>query len=324
MSKINRREFIKTTTAAAVGSGASLAFAGKDSPFDAKGLPTVSLGKTGVRVPRYALGLGSRFCSVQEEDKGLEILNYALDHGLYYWDTAATYQSGDVVSEERLGKLLKTRRKEVFLATKVREREPDKAKAQIERSLQRMQTDHLDLLQVHLIRSLEDVEDIGKKGGVYDILQSLKEQGVVKHIGFTGHLSAEAMKKAADQYDFDTMLIALNHHQKGEQKFEQQAVPAAAEKGMGVLVMKVIRPRETVENLNPRNLVRYALSLDFVHSAVIGTDSLKVMKENIELIKKFKPMDEKEMQEIRAVLAPFYRHENLDWMSPGYVDGRLV
>jgi len=323
---ITRRDFIKGV----VGASAAITITGdlvakeKIAAFDAKGLPTRILGKTGERVPIMAIGTGSRFCSVKVEDQALEILTYALDHGLYYWDTAHDYTYGEIASESRLGKILKDRRKEVFLSTKVGARDPDEAKRHIEESLKRLQTDYLDILKIHLIRSMEDVEVIGKKGGLVDILHRLCEEGVARHIGFTGHLSAAAMKAAAERYDFETMLIALNHYSKGQEKFEEHAVPYAAQKGMGVIVMKVIRPRETVKNLRVEDLIRYALSLEHVNAAVIGTDSLEVLKQNIDLIKNFQPMTEQEMIRIRTALTPFYRHERLEWMHERYRDGYWV
>ncbi len=323
---ITRRDFIKGV----VGASAAISITGdlvaqeKTTPFDAKGLPTRILGKTGERVPIMAIGTGSRFCAVKDEDKASEILTYALDNGLYYWDTAHDYAYGDVISEVRLGKILKDRRQEVFLSTKVGARDPDEAKRHIEESLRRLQTDHLDILKVHLIRSLDDVEVIGKKGGLVDILYRLREEGVARHIGFTGHLSAAAMKAAAERYDFETMLIALNHYSKGQEKFEEHAVPYAARKGMGVIVMKAIRPRETVKSIQAKDLIRYALSLEHVNAAVIGTDSIEVLKQNIELIKTFQPMTEQEMIHIRTALAPFYRHPKLEWMHERYRDGYWV
>ena len=323
---ITRRDFIKGV----VGASAAISITGdlvaqeKTTAFDAKGLPTRMLGKTGERVPIMAIGTGSRFCAVQDENKAMEILSYALDHGLYYWDTAHDYTNGEIVSESRLGKILKDRRKEVFLSTKVAARDPEEAKRHIEESLRRLQTDYFDILKIHLIRSLEDVEEIGKKGGLVEILYRLREEGVARHIGITGHLSAVAMKAAAERYNFDTMLIALNHYSKGQEKFEEHAVPYAAQKGMGVIVMKAIRPRETVKSLQVKDLIRYALSLEHVNAAVIGTDSMEVLKQNIELIKNFRPMSEQEMIQIRSALAPFYRHEKLEWMHEPYRDGYWV
>ena len=261
--------------------------------------------------------------AIQDEDQALELLEYALDQGLYYWDTAANYGNSQISSEERIGKLLKNRRKEVFLATKVGQRDGESAKRSIERSMKRLQTDYIDLLQVHAIKSVEDVENLGKKGNVLEVLQKYKEEGAIAHIGFSGHTSAEAMKKAAEMYDFDTMLIAMNHQRQG-QTFEQQAVPAAGSKGMGILAMKVIRPRETIKNLNPKELISYALSLENISAAVIGIDSLAVLKDNIDLIQNFQSLSAAKMEEIRVSLTPFYKHEKLVWMEPGYEDGFVL
>jgi aryl-alcohol dehydrogenase-like predicted oxidoreductase len=323
---ISRREFIKDTAqvTAAMTVGSKVIFAQSSSKYNAKGLPTTVLGKTGVTVPRIAIGTGSRYMAVQDEDKAMEILNHALDNGLYYWDTASTYRRDELYSEQRLGKILKDRRKEVFLATKVQEREPEEAKKIIERSFNRLQTDYIDIFQIHNIQSVDDVKKATEKGGVFDILRKYKEQGSIGNIGFTGHTSAEAMKFAAVNFDFDTMLIALNHYQPGKQKFEEEAVPAAAKKGLGVMIIKVIRPRETVQGIESRDLVRYALSLPEVNVAVIGTDSMEVLKANISILKNFKKMDAEEMQKMRMALAPVYRHERLVWMQPGYEDGHFV
>jgi hypothetical protein len=119
------------------------------------------------------------------------------------------------------------------------------------------------------------------------------------------------------------MMIALNHQvPSGEEKFEELPVPFAANKGMGVVAMKVIRPRETVEGLAASDLVKYALSLEHFNLANIGYDNLEVLKENLAILKEFKPLDEQKMDDLRIALSPFYRHENLPWMEPGYIDGR--
>lgn len=322
---ITRRKFIKTTAAVSAGIAASsgLAFAGKKVAFDAKGLPTRKLGKTNIEIPIMIVGTGSRFMATNT-DKGLEILEYALDNGLFYWDTAASYKNDKEFSEERLGIILKNRRKEVFLATKVHERKADDAKKIIEESLNRLQTDYIDLLQVHSVKDEEDVLSFNADDGVLPVIHEYQKQGIVKHIGFTGHTSAKAMKLAAEKYNFDTMLIAMNHQAKGAQQFEEQAVPAAGNKGMGVLAMKVIRPRETVEGLNPSEMIRYALTLDHITSAVVGTDSMNVLKENLDTIRNFKPLPQEKMDELHVKLSPFYKHKNLAWMQPGYVDGQLA
>lgn len=321
---MNRRTFVRTTVsgAAAISFAPSFAATGMKNKFDPKGLPTRALGKTGVQVPLMGFGCGSRWMSVQDDDQALGLLEHALDNGLYYWDTAASYGNDNISSEERIGKILPGVREKVFLVTKVDKRGADEARASIERSLKRLKTDYIDLLHVHSIASVEDAESLGEKDQVLEVLHDFRDQGVVKHIGFTGHTSAEGMKRAAELYDFEAMMIAMNHQVKsGEQKFEELAVPYAAGKGMGVVAMKVIRPRESVQGLDPEMLVRYALSSDHFSIANIGIDGMEVLEKNLSTIRKFKPLDDNQMEDVRASLDPFFRHRNVAWMQPGYFDG---
>ncbi len=326
---MDRRDFLKKCLTATAGIGAlssgtlraSYTAQAAGFAYDAKGLPTRALGRTGVKVPIIGFGAGSRFLRVQDLDQSLELLTYALDHGLYYWDTAHNYTSEKLVSEERLGLILKNRRREVFLATKLEERTYDGAMKQLELSLKRLQTDRLDICQVHSVESLEDVDKIGAKGGVLEALHKLKEQKVARFIGFSGHADAEAMTAMVNRHDFDTMLIALNHMADRKGDFEKGAIPAAAKKKMGVMVIKVIRPRETVEGIVPEELIRYAFSLEHVNSAVIGHDSLDVLKKNIELAKNFEKMKAAEMTNLETRLQPFFEGRDLPWLRPGYTDG---
>lgn len=345
-SNYSRRKFIKGT----LGTGLLVAGSGllpscnlfrmsskSDSVYDAKGLPTVILGKTGVRVPRMVLGLGSRFCHILTEEEASNMLNYALDHGLYYWDTARAYDSSMpaapgkaknpklIFSEERIGSVVNSRRKEIFLSSKISSRNPDEAMRLFENSLKRLQTDHLDQLMIHDVQSMADVAKLSEKGNLIDILHKLKEQGVTRFIGFSGHTNADAMTAMADRGDFDSMLIAANHWNPGNlQPRQQMAIPAAKAKNMGVILMKVVRPRETIAGLNPVDLIKYALSLKGPDVVVIGMDSIAVVESNLEIIRNFKPMDEARMKELAQELTPFYNHENLPWMQAGYTDGNYA
>ncbi len=329
MSKIRleRREFLKTI--AAVAAAGSLPWGGRlhsrtkarVREFDPKGLPTIKLGRTGVAVPRIGLGLGSRFCAVADPDQAQAILRAGLDHGFFYWDTAYSYRNKDIISEERLGRVLKDRRRDVFLATKHEARTYDGIMREFEESLKRLQTDYIDLYQAHLIQSMEDAGNLGIKGGVVETLRKLKDQKAVRFIGFTGHLDAAAMAEAARRYDFDTMLIALNHYQERKGDMERGAVPAAAAKNMGVMIIKAIRPRETVKEFPVADLIRYGLSLPLVHAAVIGTDSVEVVQMNAALLKNFQPLSPEEMKRLSVELEPFFAGRRLPWMDPGYRDG---
>jgi predicted aldo/keto reductase-like oxidoreductase len=320
-----RRRFLKTTFSAGVAiAGAQMAFSKVKNPYDPKGLPTSVLGKTGVVIPRIAIGLGSRFLTIKTLDEALEMCNYALDNGLYYWDTAHTYVNNETkaVSEERLGHIVKDRRKEIFLSTKIAARDTEGAKAQIELSLKRLQTDHLDIMKIHAVESPEEVENICKTGGLLDLFSKMKEEGVTRFIGFSGHGNAQALKMMVDTGRFDSMLFAMNHYYDVARGDRQGIlIPAAKQRGMGVMLMKTVRPKETIKDLDPKELVRFALSLEGPSGIAVGMDSKKVVDSNLDLMRNFKPMSQDEKLKYAMILAPYFRHENLDWMKKGYHDG---
>ncbi len=335
-NNISRRKFIKQS----VGMGA-LMFGGSQilsscstlfrtttssSHYDLKGLPSVILGKTGIRIPRIALGLGSRFCNIVDPDESTRILNYALDNGLYYWDTAWVYENTKlgIVSEERLGETVNKRRNEIFLSTKVTSRNPDEAMRQIETSLKRLKTDHVDMLMIHDVQNDADVARLSEKGGLIDILHKMKDQKITRFIGFSGHTEANALNTMAGRGDFDNMLMAMNHWNGYKQNRQELVIPTAKEKGMGVILMKVVRPKESIKGLDANELVRFALSLKGPDGIVLGMESMEVVKANIENLRNFKPMDDERMKTLAMELTPFYNHENLPWMANGYRDGNWV
>jgi len=332
--RFSRRRFIDRTIKAGIAvAGAQYAFSEADGSnqgfireqnrYDPKGLPTVILGKTGVAVPRMAIGLGSRFLTISTLGEAIEMCNYALDNGLCYWDTAHSYVNNETgaVSEERLGHIVKTRRNEIFLSTKISSRNPDEAKSQIELSLKRLQTDHLDMMKIHSVESAEDVNAIIKKGGVLDLFETMKKQGVTRFIGFSGHSNAEALKSLADTGRFDSMLFAMNHYGNDKDDRQGLVIPAAQKKGMGIMLMKTIRPKETIAGMDPNELVRFALSLKGPSGIIVGMDSKKVVDANLKILRNFKPMTEAEIAIFRLRLNPYFSHQNLEWMRSGYRDG---
>ncbi|MBN2667468.1 MAG: aldo/keto reductase [Bacteroidales bacterium] len=335
-SNYSRRKFIKTSVGAGVAiAGTQVGFSDlihreeirKDASnqYDAKGLPTSVLGNTGVVIPRIAIGLGSRFLTIKTLAEALEMCNYALDNGLYYWDTAHSYVNSETgaISEERLGHIIKTRRNEIFLSTKIASREPEQAKLEIEESLKRLQTDHVDMLKIHAVESVEEANNICRKGGILDVISSYKETGITRFIGFSGHGNAMALKTMVNTGRFDSMLFAMNHYTTGQDR-QGDLIPAARERGMGIMLMKTIRPKETIQGINPEDLVRYGLSLDGPSGIVVGMDSKKVVDSNLKILRNFNPMDKDEMQKLASLLAPYFRHENLEWMKKGYRDGLVA
>lgn len=332
--KFSRRKFIKRTlVAGAAIATTKLGFAGESvsagndtqakSQYDPKGLPTAMLGKTGVTIPRLAIGLGSRFLNIPKLDEALEMCNYALDNGLYYWDTAHSYvnETTGAISEERIGHIIKDRRKEIFLSTKIEERDPEKAKQEIELSLKRLQTDHLDMLKIHSIESPEDVKNICRSGGMLDLFMKMKSQGVTRFIGFSGHGDAAALRAMIETGSFDSMLFAMNHWDTTKGDRQGLLIPAAKQKGMGVMLMKSVRPKETIQGITASELVRFALSLDGPDGIIVGMDSKKVVDSNLYLLRNFRVMDPDQKLQYATLLAPYFRHENLPWMQTGYRDG---
>ncbi len=342
MKKISRRDFLRASAVMASGlmlsSEEALARKVETSDsvktlsnknkciYDAKDLPTVVLGKTGVTIPRMAFGLGSRFCTIKSEEEADNILRKALDSGLYYWDTASVYSNADgkIISESRIGNVVKENRNRIFLSTKISNRDPYEAMRSIELSMRRMETDHFDILMIHDVHSLEDNKKILEKGGLLDILYRMKEEKVARFIGFSGHADPRALTDMAEKGNFDTMLFAMNHWPGGKGNLsdrQEQVIPVAQRKNMGIMLMKVIRPLDTIKELNADELVRYVLSLDGPHGITVGMDSMKVLESNLRILKEFKPMSSLEMKRVEMALTPFFHHENLPWMNEDYFDG---
>jgi len=304
----SRRRFLE---GAAIG---SLAPAVSAAATDGKGtLPTRVLGRTGVNVSILAFGGGSRFMAYTE-DQAVEAVNHAIDLGINYIDTAAQYGVGQ--GERRIGKVMKTRRKEVFLATKVDQRQGDKAMPVIEACLKRLQTDHLDLLHIHMLTTAQDLAAIEAKDGVLNTLLKMRDQKVTRFIGITCHHDPTILKTALERHDFDCTQMALNAalvgmkplgghmaiNEKMKPSFQSIALPVANKKNLGVIAMKVLAADGLTGQATTEQLLTYSLSLP-VATAVVGMSNLKMIEENTHIASNFKPMPADEMESLSAKLS---------------------
>ncbi len=299
---ISRRKFIETT---ALGGLALPAFAAQTP------LPTRVLGRTGARVSILAFGSGSRFLAYTVE-KGEEALNRALDLGITYVDTAQNYGSGE--SETRVGRVMKTRRKEVFLATKVTDRKYDDAMRTVEASLKRLQTDHVDLLHIHSLTNERDLA--AAEAGALKVLYKMRDQKVARAIGVTSHTDPVVLKTALERHDFDCTQMALNAglagnagnpdgtiwNRKPEISFQSVALPVAKRKNMGVIAMKVFAQEKLLGEAPVEKLLLYSMSLP-VTAAVVGMPKLEYIEANIRVAKNFKPLPEAEMRELSQTIS---------------------
>jgi aryl-alcohol dehydrogenase-like predicted oxidoreductase len=279
-------------------------------------IPQRQLGKTGVSVPILAVGGGSAFMAMSDEEAE-RFLWRALELGLTYWDTAHSYGNGG--SETRMGRVLKTERKRVFLATKTAARTYDEAMRQVELSLKRLQTDRIDLIQMHNWQTNDDPVAIGKKDGVLTALRKLRDEKVVRFIGLTGHTTPEGMRKVLELYDdIDTVLMPINPAQPD---FETTIVPIAQKKGVAVLAMKVTGRRSLLGKTEATELLRYAWSAP-IATAVVGMTGIKILEADFQLALQFEPMSEPERVKLRQRMVSMRNH--LPYLAAHYRDGQIV
>ncbi|MCX7967611.1 MAG: aldo/keto reductase [Armatimonadetes bacterium] len=218
-----------------------------------------------------------------------------------------------------MGRILKTERAKVFLATKTADRTYDGAMRQIELSLKRLQTDRIDLIQMHDWRPNDDPVAIGRKDGVLTALRKLRDEKVVRFIGLTGHTTAEGMRKVLELYDdIDTVLMPVNPAQP---EFEEQIIPVAKKKGIAVLALKVLGRASLLKRADASTLIRYAWSAP-ISVAVIGMTGLTILETNYQLALSFEPMDETERKNLRQKLRAMREH--LPYLAADYRDGHVV
>src|SRR5450755_2956141 len=218
-SSDSRRSFLKASglmTAAVFGSAALPDVAkGQTSalPFNSattNAMPTRNLGKTGYKVGIFSLGGQAAIEKANNEAVAVPIIDKALDLGVNYIDTSSIYGGPERWSEQYVGKVMAHRRNEAFLATKTKERTRDGSLRMIEKSLQLLNTDHVDLWQLHDIGLPEDVDAIFAKGGAMEALIEMHEQKVVRFLGVTGHYRPDALIDAVNRHPFDCILMAMN------------------------------------------------------------------------------------------------------------------
>jgi predicted aldo/keto reductase-like oxidoreductase len=294
---ISRRDFIGTAALGAVATPL----------ISASGMPMRVFGRTNAQVSILAFGGGSRFVGYEEE-KGIEVLNHALDLGINYIDTADSYGSKGE-SQIRIGKVLKARgRQGIWLASKVGPRKYDDFMRTVDISLKRLQVDHVDLLHVHALMGPDDLEAISAKDGAYAAAVKAKEQKMARFIGITCHAFPDVLKDALERHDFDCTQMALTAAMRGQVKgatssFETTALPVALQKKMGVTAMKIFAQDALVGQAPPEKLIQYSMTLP-VAATVIGMPKPEYLESNVKVAKAFKPMPLEEMRRMSGELAP--------------------
>jgi uncharacterized protein len=264
-------------------------------------VPKKALGHTGVQVSAMGLG-GYHLGSAETDQAAVEIVAKALDHGVSFFDNAWEYHDG--LSEERVGKALRGKRDKAFVMTKVCTHGRDKkvAMRMLEESLRRLQTDHLDLWQIHEVVYDNDPDLIFAPDSVAEALMAAKQQGKVRFVGFTGHKDPEIhLKMLAHDFPFDTVQMPLNCCDATFRSFETHVLPEANRRGIAVLGMKSLGGSgELVRHgaVTPEQGLRYAMSLP-VATTISGVDTMEVLDQNLRVAVNFEPLDAAAMQALR-------------------------
>jgi uncharacterized protein len=265
-------------------------------------IPLRDFGKTGVKISALGLG-GHHLGGAKDEKTAIEIVHRALDGGITFYDNAWEYYRGK--TESWLGFGLKGRRDKAFIMTKVctHGRDGSLAMQMLEQSLRRLQTDHLDLWQVHGVVFQNDPELFIRPGGAAEALLKAKQQGKVRFVGFTGHKDPDVhLAMLNTGFPFDSVQMPLNAFDATYfMSFEQKVLPVLNQRGIAPLGMKPISGHgDPVQMgvLTAREALRYAMSLP-VACTISGVEEMHILEQNLEIAQNFVPMTPAEMQALR-------------------------
>ncbi|WP_299406886.1 aldo/keto reductase [Acaryochloris sp. IP29b_bin.148] len=299
--KTQRRTFLASSLAAAGGLLGSLMLhqdrrsASRPEPSPPKNspLPKRVLGKTGVKLPILGLGGAGQTPLSQpgSEKQAVEMIQEAWNLGIRYFDTAASYGP----SEDYLGKVLPQYRSHLFLASKTARRDRDGAWQELERSLNRLNTDHLDLWQLHHVSFADEIDTIFSANGAIKAIEEAKSQGIIKFAGITGHHEPKIIIDGLNRYAFDTTLIPVNaadvHHPR---PFISSVLPVARQQQIGVIAMKVpaygklLRPG-VLSGMS--EAMGYSLSQPGVHTCIIAAETVEQLTANVQTAQAFQALD---------------------------------
>jgi aryl-alcohol dehydrogenase-like predicted oxidoreductase len=330
---VGRRDFLKITATAAAGLAATSVVAPAAgaapalplNPATHEAMPTRNLGKTGYRVGVFSLGGQATLEKPGTEEQSVAIIHRALDLGVNYVDTAAMYGGKDRWSQRYVGQVMKTRRKEVYLASKTHDRTRDGSLKLLEESLRLLNTDHLDAWQLHHIDDQDDVDQIFAKGGALEALVQARDQKMVRFLGVTGHSDPGVLLQCIERFPFDQILMAVNAADPHHRSFTEKLLPTAVEKNMGIIGMKIPARGRILSTWKPgsdsdrfagsaqgpgtivmREAMYYTLSHP-VSTVIIGIDNVAQLEENIALAKAFTPLSHAQLAALEKRTEPIAR-----------------
>jgi len=268
-------------------------------------------GKTGEKFSILSFGaqrvVDGHGCS---EEEAVRIMNYALDNCIRYFDTAWVYSVGQ--SEERVGKVARHRRKEMWIATKVIARDREGARKQLEESLQRLQTDYVDEWRMHDIFSFEELDKITAPGGAVEAADQARDEGLVRYISISGHSNPQVQIEALERFPFDNVLCTTSVLDHCILSFVEEFLPVANARGIAVAGMKILGLGKLADVYD--RALRYAFGLP-ICTAVVGMESMEQLKKNLAVAESYQPLTDGERLELLREVLPRVTPQNVPWKT---------
>ncbi len=287
----SRREFVK----AAAGLGLAAAASAADP------IPRRKLGKTGLEVTILGLG-GGRIGTHRDEGEALRTIRHSYESGMNYFDSAAAGAYG--LSQRRYGIAMEgVPRDKIIYGTKTRNRTYSHCELDLNQSLAGLKTDYIDLYQIHNVMHMEDVNQVFAPRGAMELVEKARQQGKVRHVGFTGHMDPRVLSKMMEAYDWDTVLMPLSVTDGANRhlSFERTTLPAAVDRGLGILAMKTLG----VGVLQDRGISSLEENLHYVWSlpvstAILGCTTPEQVDRDVAAAQAFQQLDKAQMSELQG------------------------
>jgi len=280
-------------------------------------LPMTVLEKTGRVLPRLGFG-GFPISRLATDEEAAAVVRHAIDLGVRYMDTAPSYGNGK--SERRIGRAVREcglERGEFFIATKTRRRDADGARRELEQSLQYLQTEYVDSVQVHAVH--DDFESVFAEESVLKALERARDEGLVRHIGITGHANPKYLTTCIRRYPFATALVPINPIDTKHLSFVREFLPVAREEEVAVIGMKVYGGGSLLraEDVQAGELLQYALSQEGVNVVVPGCEKIAYVDEAFEAAAGFEAaLDAERQSAIEDKVGP-HRGRQSEWYKEG-------
>ena len=272
-------------------------------------IPMRTFGKTGARLT--VIGQAGGRLPLISEDEAKAVVLRAYELGINYFDNARGYWEGR--SEEVYGKVLAPFRKEIFLTTKSYQRKAKEAEADLHRSLKALQTDYVDLWQIHGVSEMEEVDQIFGPEGAIEAFEAAKKSGKCRFLGFTGHHDPYVHLEMLKRYDkYDSILMPLHVADPAYLSFEKLVLPLAVERGMGIQGMKNFGNAKLLQAFSSKECLSYVLSLP-VHCTAVGCTTIGQLEDDVRLAQKFKPLGESQMAALRDRATSIKGPQLEDW-----------